>query len=62
MFYKKIIRLIAVIMLLLAAIFLIYALHHPEASLSLNVNLTRAIYGGYIIIAVALLAVSFIKK
>lgn len=59
---RKKIRVIAVIMLLLAIVFLIYALHHPEASFSLDVNVTHTIYGVYILGAVVLLIVSFVKK
>lgn len=56
---KKLCRLLGCLMLLGAAVFICYALGHPEGSFPISITLTRLIYGLYMLVAFVLLALSF---
>lgn len=44
---KKVCRTIGSVMLLIAVVFVAYALTHPEATCLLSVTVTRCLYGLY---------------
>ena len=59
---KKKSRLIAPVMLIAAAAFFIYALHHPEASFPWSNAVTYILYGLYLIVMLVMAAAPFKKK
>lgn len=60
---KKIIsRIIGVIMLIVAIVFIMFALNHPEKSFPWNNTITWLLYGVYFLVAVVLLIAPKIKK
>lgn len=58
---KKQSRILGVAMLVIAAIFFIVALTHPETSFTLDISLTYLLYGAYFIIMVIFLIAPFRK-
>ena len=59
---KKKSRLIALVMLIAAAAFFIYALDHPEASFPWSNAVTYILYGLYLIVMLVMAAAPFKKK
>ena len=59
---KKKSRLIALVMLIAAAAFFIYARHHPEASFPWSNAVTYILYGLYLIVMLVMAAAPFKKK
>ena len=59
---KKISRIIAVMMLIFAVIFIVYALNHPEASFTWDNSITYAIYVLYGIIMMFMFIAPFRGK
>ena len=59
---KSISRIIGVIMLIVAIVFIMFALNHPEKSFSWNDTITWLLYGVYFLVAVVLLIAPKIKK
>ena len=53
---KSISRIIGVIMLIVAVVFIIFALNHPEKSFPWNNTITWLLYGVYFLVTVALLS------
>lgn len=52
---KNISRIIGVIMLIVAIVFIVLALNHPEKSFPWNNTITWLLYGVYFLVAVVLL-------
>ena len=52
---KSISRIIGVIMLIVAIVFIVFALNHPEMSFPWNNTITWLLYGLYILVTVMLL-------
>ena len=59
---KSISRIIGVMMLIVAIVFIMFALNHPEKSFPWNNIITRLLYGVYFLVAVVLLIAPKIKK
>ena len=59
---KKYSRIIAVIMLVIAVIFIFVALNNPQASFPWSNTITYILYGLYVVIMVALFIAPFKKK
>ena len=59
---KSISRIIGVIMLIVAIVFIMFALNHPEKSFPWNNIITLLLYGVYFLVAVVLLIAPKIKK
>lgn len=59
---KSISRIIGVIMLIVAIVFIMFALNHPEKSFPWNNTITWLLYGVYFLVAVVLLIAPKIKK
>lgn len=59
---KKTSRIIACIMLAAAAVFVWYALHHPESSWPWSNPISFTLYGIYLVIMIVLLIAPFKKK
>ena len=59
---KSISRIIGVIMLIAAIVFIVFALNHPEKSFPWNNTITWLLYGIYFLVAVVLLIASKMKK
>ena len=59
---KSISRIIGVIMLIVAIVFIMFALNHPEKSFPWNNTITWLLYGVYFLVAVVLLIAPRIKK
>ena len=59
---KKYSRIIAVIMLVIAVIFIFVALNNPQASFPWSNTITYILYGLYVVIIVALFIAPFKKK
>lgn len=51
---KKVSRIIAIVMLILAVVFLWYAVNHPEGTFPWSNTLTFILYGVYIIVMIVL--------
>lgn len=56
---KKTSRLIALIMLIAAVVFFVYALGHPEASFPWDSGATYTLYGAYALLMLLLFAAPF---
>lgn len=59
---KSISRIIGVIMLIVAVIFIMFALNHPEKSFPWNNTITWLLYGVYFLVTVVLLIAPKMKK
>ena len=59
---KSISRIIGVIMLIVAFVFIMFALNHPEKSFPWNNTITWLLYGVYFLVTVVLLIAPKIKK
>jgi hypothetical protein len=59
---KSISRIIGVIMLIAAIVFIVFALNHPEKSFPWNNTITWLLYGIYFLVAVVLLIAPKMKK
>lgn len=59
---KKISRIIAIIMLVVAIIFLVFALNNPQASWTWNNTITYTLYIIYLVVMIFLLIAPFKKK
>ena len=59
---NKICRMIASIMLVIAIVFIIFALNHPESAFPWSNTVTYTIYGLYVIVMIILFIVSFNRK
>ena len=59
---KSISRIIGVIMLIVAIVFIMFALNHPEKSFPWNNTITWLLYGVYFLVAVVLLIAPKMKK
>ena len=59
---KSISRIIGLIMLIIAIVFIMFALNHPEMSLPLNNTITWLMYGVYFLVTVVLLIAPKMKK
>ena len=59
---KSISRIIGVIMLIVAIVFIMFALNHPEKSFPWNNTITWLLYGVYFLVTVVLLIAPRIKK
>ena len=59
---KKYSRIIAVIMLVIAVIFIFVALNNPQASFPWSNTITYILYGLYVVIMVALFIAPYKKK
>ena len=59
---KKYSRIIAAIMLVIAAIFIFVALNNPQASFPWSNTITYILYGIYVVIMVVLFIAPFKKK
>ena len=59
---KSISRIIGVIMLIVAIVFIMFALNHPEKSSPWNNTITWLLYGIYFLVAVVLLIAPKMKK
>lgn len=59
---KKVSRIIAIVMLILAVAFLWYAVNHPEGTFPWSNTLTFILYGVYIIVMIVLFIAPFKKK
>ena len=49
-------KIIGIIMLIVACLFIIYAFNHPEASFPWSNQMTDILYGGYLLVMVILLS------
>ena len=49
-------KIIGIIMLIVACLFIIYAFNHPEASFPLSNQMTDILYGCYLLVMVILLS------
>lgn len=59
---KSISRIIGLMMLIIAIVFIMYALNHPEMSFPWNNTITRLLYGVYFLVTVVLLIALKMKK
>ena len=59
---KSISRIIGLIMLIIAIVFILFALNHPEKSFPWNNTITWLLYGIYFLVAVVLLIAPKMKK
>ena len=59
---KSISRIIGVIMLIVASVFIVFALNHPEKSFPWNNTITWLLYGIYFLVTVVLLIAPKMKK
>ena len=59
---KSISRIIGVIMLIVAIVFIVFALNHPEMSFPWNNTITWLLYGLYVLVTVVLLIAPKMKK
>ena len=59
---KSILRIIGLIMLIIAIVFIMYALNHPEMSFPWNNTITWLLYGLYFLVTVVLLIAPKMKK
>ncbi|WP_456057472.1 hypothetical protein [Agathobacter sp.] len=59
---KSISRIIGVIMLIVAVVFIIFALNRPEKSFPWNNTITWLLYGVYFLVTVVLLIAPKMKK
>ena len=59
---KSILRIIGLIMLIIAIVFIMYALNHPEMSFPWNNTITWLLYGVYFLVTVVLLIAPKMKK
>ena len=59
---KSVSRIIGLIMLIIAIIFIMFALNHPEKSFPWNNTITWILYGVYILVTVMLLIAPKTKK
>ena len=59
---KSISRIIGVIMLIVAFVFIMFALNHPEKSFLWNNTITWLLYGVYFLVTVVLLIAPKMKK
>ena len=59
---KSISRIIGVIMLIVAIVFIVFALNHPEMSFPWNNTITWLLYGLYVLVTVVLLIAPKLKK
>ena len=59
---KNISRIIGVIMLIVAIVFIMFALNHPEKSFPWNNTITWLLYGVYVLVTVVLLIDPKMKK
>ena len=59
---KSISRIIGVIMLIVAIVFIVFALNHPEMSFPWNNTITWLLYGLYILVTVVLFIAPKMKK
>ena len=59
---KSISRIIGVIMLIVAIVFIMFALNHPEMSFPWNNTITWLLYGLYFLVTVVLLIAPKMKK
>ena len=59
---KRISRIIGLTMLIIAIVFIMFALNHPEKSFTWSNTITWLLYGVYFIVTVVLLIAPKIKK
>ena len=59
---KSISRIIGVIMLIVAIVFIVFALNHPEKSFPWNNTITWLLYGVYFLVTAVLLIAPKMKK
>ena len=59
---KSILRISGLIMLIIAIVFIMYALNHPEMSFPWNNTITWLLYGVYFLVTVVLLIAPKMKK
>ena len=59
---KSISRIVGVIMLIVAFVFIMFALNHPEKSFPWNNTITWLLYGVYFLVTVVLLIAPKMKK
>ena len=59
---KKIARIIGLVMVVIAIVFVVFALNHPEMSFPWNNTITWALYGLYAIVTAVLLIAPTKKK
>ena len=59
---KSILRIIGLIMLIIAIVFIMYALNHPEMSVPWNNTITWLLYVVYFLVTVVLLIAPKMKK
>ena len=59
---KNISRIIGLIMLIIAIVFIMFALNHPEMSFPWNNTITWLLYGVYFLVTVVLLIAPKMKK
>ena len=59
---KNISRIIGLIMLIIAIVFIMFALNHPEKSFPWNNTITWLLYGVYFLVTVLLLIAPKMKK
>lgn len=59
---KRILRTIAVIMLVIAAVFVVFALNNPQAGFPWSNAVTYTIYAVYLILTAVLFIASFKRK
>ena len=59
---KSILRISGLIMLIIAIVFIMYALNHPEMSCPCNNTITWLLYGVYFLVTVVLLIAPKMKK
>ena len=59
---KSVSRIIGLIMLIIAIVFILFALNHPEKSFPWNNTITRLLYGVYFLVTVVLLIAPKMKK
>ena len=59
---KSILRISGLIMLIIAIVFIMFALNHPEMSFPLNNTITWLMYGVYFLVTVVLLIAPKMKK
>lgn len=59
---KSISRIIGLTMLIIAIVFIMFALNHPEKSFPWSNTITRILYGVYFLVTVVLLIAPKMKK
>ena len=59
---KKLVCTIGVLLLIIAVIFIMFALNHPEMSFPWNNTITWLLYGLYVLVTVVLLIAPKMKK